>query len=179
MSSEPYDVNLAMASSIMMGQKNKPGTAPRIPLTTPQMLQPDSGFRFHWMDPLPSHDRIFLDHPHAVIGVTSPSTSVPLSSINRFIHARSDLINLAQSPSAAARYAPRGVSIRSCSIPRPWNSYARLKDASQMAGGLSRAATRKMGCRYTTERPNTKGTERQERRVLICMSRYLSGAVAS
>ncbi|KAK0435967.1 hypothetical protein EV421DRAFT_1145417 [Armillaria borealis] len=60
MSLEPYDVNLAMASSVMMGEKNKPGTAPRIPQTT---LQPDSGFRFHWMDPLPSHDRIFLDPP--------------------------------------------------------------------------------------------------------------------
>ncbi len=46
MSSEPYDVNLVMASSVMMGEKNKPGTAPRIPQTTPQMLQPDSGFRF-------------------------------------------------------------------------------------------------------------------------------------
>ncbi len=123
------------------------------------------------MDPLPSHDRIFLDHPHAVIGATSPSTSVPLSSINWFIHARSDLINLAQSPSVAVRYTPRGISICSRSIPIPWNLYAHLKDTSQMAGGLSRAAMRRMGCRYTTEQPNTKDTEHQERQAsFVCLA---------
>ncbi|SJL14226.1 uncharacterized protein ARMOST_17682 [Armillaria ostoyae] len=179
MSSELYDVNVAMASSVIMGQKNKPGTAPRIPQMTPQMLQPDSGFSFalDGSSPLPRQD--LLGPPPCRDWVSSPSTSVPPSSIKRFIHARLDLINLARSPSAAARYTPRGVSIRSRSIPIPWNLYARLEDASQTAGGLSRAATRRMGCRYTMERPNTKGTERQERRALICMSRYLSGAVAS
>ncbi|PBK87747.1 hypothetical protein ARMGADRAFT_1085419 [Armillaria gallica] len=33
------------SSSVMMGEKDKPGTVPKIPQTS-QMLQPDSGFRF-------------------------------------------------------------------------------------------------------------------------------------
>lgn len=109
------------------------------------------------MDHPHSHHRTFLDHPHAAIGATSPSTSGLPSSTNRSIHAKSHLIYLAQSPSMAARYTPRGASTCSRLIQRRWNWYARLKDASQMVGGRSRAAMRTMGCHCTMGVAEYKG----------------------